>query len=107
MQRGKTRPKEEKVIGALVGGYESSDAGDHDEVEDEGIPPPPPPEAGAPPEPPMIDEFPLEPETQGEKEDGPEGGTEEDEKKRLRRQRAEEWKRKRAKEKARESLIGD
>lgn len=100
--RRKTRPKEEKAMGALVGGYESSDEESTDEPS---MPPPLPP---PPLSPPPKDEASLEPEfmqmedrTQAEHvvEDGKvaESAVDEEEKKRLRRQRAEEWKRKRAK----------
>jgi len=116
------KKKEEKAVGALLGGYESSDdeeegqegPGDEDE---EGIPPPPPPpteEDGLPPPPPSPPDgghsVPQEQtsdagiigETVGEDRDARSRveETDEEEKKRLRRLKVEEWKRQRAEAKA-------
>lgn len=93
----KAKPKEEKAMGALVGGYESSDDEMEGEVMGPLASPPPPPPGEAPPEP---DDAHTSPSVVDEREEEHEShliGKDEEETKRQRRLRAEEWKRKRAK----------
>ena len=107
-RRDKDRPGEEKAMSALVGGYESSeegDEGDDGEMRDgDKRPPPPPPDADLPPEPPEAPISENDSPSEGTKVHGPEQDVKDavgndEEKKSLRRQRAEEWKRKRAAQK--------
>lgn len=94
-RKSKSRPKEEKAMGALVGGYESSDEDDEDN-EPEDLPPTPPPDDGFPHEPPLPDSGPSKSDEQGAETKVADDEVDEEEKKRERRRRAEEWKRKRA-----------
>jgi hypothetical protein len=91
MKAREEAPLQRKAVGALVGGYESSDEDEGGgEREPSGSPPPPPPE-----EPPRLPSSPPAPEDKVlSNEIGPKGDQEE-ENRRLRRVRAEEWKRKR------------
>jgi hypothetical protein len=95
--------KEKKSVGSLIGGYESSD----EDEEDEGAPP----SLSPPPSPPDIDLPPLPEESDlidaaSESRDEPEAAeqatsvAEEEDRQRLRRLKAEEWKRKRAEAKS-------
>ena len=116
------KKKEEKAVGALLGGYDSSaeDSEEDEENEDEEAvsgTPLPPDEEGLPPPPPSppslapicpgdeavaaiadttVDTQDITPQVQPIEV----ADTGEEEKKRLRRLKAEEWKRKRAEEKA-------
>jgi hypothetical protein len=98
--------KERKSVGSLIGGYESSEDEDEDEDEEKeggppslSPPPPPPPDTELPPVP---EEYnPLDTVSAGNtgshstKEVTP-AEEEEEERQRIRRLKAEEWKRKRA-----------
>lgn len=86
--------KEKKAVGNLIGGYESSNDSDDDDDEspDQQDPPPPPPPMMDIPEPPSEAETTLP----GVPTTTPDIGHDEAEKQRLRRLKAEEWKRKRA-----------
>ena len=77
-----------KAVGALVGGYDSSDS-DEDLPSPPGSPPPPPPEDGANLAD-TVNDRPVPNATEGIEE----------EKQRERRRRAQDWKRKRAEEKS-------
>lgn len=96
--------REKKAVGGLIGGYESdsdsdSDAGPGRDVDGGDDPPPPPP--SSPPGPPPVD-IPPPPSDDADEEvseipqGAPSTAETEAEKKRLRRLKAEEWKRKRA-----------
>lgn len=103
VRRGKATaeaPKERKTVGALIGGYASSEeedeGGDGEGPEQPGdSPPPPPPPLEEPPRPPSP---PPDPEARNGSDRSGLAGTDldaEEEKRRQRRLRAEEWKRKR------------
>jgi hypothetical protein len=94
--------KEKKNVGTLIGGYESSDEDDDDtEAEPPMLPPPPPPDIEIPP-------LPDEDEPEFDDRDhlaltenaSASESVEEMERQRIRRLKAEEWKRKRAQAKA-------
>jgi hypothetical protein len=97
-------PKERKTVGALIGGYASSDE-EEDEGDGEGPgppgdspPPPPPPPLPPLEEPPQPPSPPPDPKARNGNDLGGIAGTDldaEEEKRRQRRLRAEEWKRKR------------
>jgi hypothetical protein len=98
--------KEKKSVGSLIGGYESSDEDDEDE-EAGGpptmSPPPPPPDIDLPPLPEEGDPTNASSDSRIEATTATEDATpieEEEERQRLRRLKAEEWKRKRAEAKA-------
>lgn len=106
--------KEQKNVGSLIGGYESSDEDEGDDVDDVARPstspppPPPPPDVEFPPLPDEIDSRPT-----GRAPTGSDGhgdhklaegdmpAGEDEERQRLRRLKAEEWKRERAETKTR------
>ena len=97
----KKKEKEEKAMGALVGGYESSE----DETEDGDGPPPPPRDLmdSLPPPPPDDDNtaqsppgpLDVDPPRKPQGSPRPKSSEDEAEKQRIRRLRAEEWKRNR------------
>lgn len=102
------KKKEEKAVGALLGGYDSSDEEDGDET-DQGGDPVGPPASPPPPSPPMKDSpRALTPLSVGEsasidtirQPDGQDSAEAEAEKQKERRRRAEEWKRQRAEAKS-------
>jgi len=95
--------KEKKSVGSLIGGYESSDEDEEDESGPPSLsPPPPPPDVELPPLPDEGDPM----DTGSENRVDPavaEDATpteEEEDRQRLRRLKAEEWKRKRAEAKS-------
>jgi len=95
--------KEKKSVGSLIGGYESSDEDEEDRGGPPSLsPPPPPPDIDLPPLPEeddLIDaaaESHIEPETAKQAT----SVAEEEDRQRLRRLKAEEWKRKRAEAKS-------
>jgi hypothetical protein len=105
--------KEKKSVGSLIGGYESSD-GEEDEEDDENLEEGGPPSLSPPPPPPPDIELPPLP-YEGEGDlidtgsdsrivpaatDDATPTEEEEDRQRLRRLKAEEWKRKRAEAKA-------
>lgn len=96
MSDPKRKVKEEKAVGALLGGYESSDEDEDDETD---VPPPPPPEEDErpPTPPPLADSI---HQTASSAISGEPEPSEEEIKQSERRQRAEEWKRKRAETKS-------
>jgi hypothetical protein len=95
--------KEKKSVGSLIGGYESSD---EDEEEEGGpptmSPPPPPPDIDLPPLPKESDLIDAASESHIEPEAAEQATSvaEEEDRQRLRRLKAEEWKRKRAEAKS-------
>ena len=103
VRRGKARPKEEKAMGALVGGYESGD----EDVEEHGTPPrcSPPKEEILPPSPwsmedgivagTQLSELPAQSKIEQEEAEIVTNEEEEREEKILRLRRLVEWKRKR------------
>ena len=102
VRKRKRKPVEDKAVGALVGGYESSDEDQAEGEEPEDTPPPPPDES---PEVPPDNAQAQEASCPGATaERSPRMVETEDvqETKRLRRSRLEEWKRKRAEEKAKD-----
>jgi hypothetical protein len=95
--------KEKKSVGSLIGGYESSDEDEEDEGGPPSLsPPPPPPDIDLPPLPEEKDFIDAASESRDEPEAAelatPAG--EEEDRQRLRRLKAEEWKRKRAEAKS-------
>ena len=113
------KKKEEKAVGALLGGYDSSDEESEEDEDEEAVSgtPPPPDEEELPPPPPSPPSVaPVCPDNEAvaaiadtpvhTQDIAPQvqpievADTGEEEKRRLRRLKAEEWKRKRAEEKA-------
>jgi len=109
LQSGKNE-KEKKSVGSLISGYESSDEDENEEENEVGElpssspPPPPPPDIDLPPLPnkvdpgfldrnSLVDNKAAEPFTAVSEED-------EEDRQKLRRLKAEEWKRKRAEAKS-------
>jgi len=106
LQSGKNE-KEKKSVGSLIGGYESSDE-DEDEEENDGDellspspPPPPPPDSDLPP---LPDEGNTGCSDRDDLVDNEAAGvtpvSEEEDRQKFRRLKAEEWKRKRAEAKS-------
>jgi hypothetical protein len=102
--------KEKKSVGSLIGGYESSDEDDNEDGEDKEADEGGPPSLSPPPPPPDIELPPL-PEEGDLKDAASESRIEpaaaeqatlvaEEDRQRVRRLRAEEWKRKRAEAKS-------
>jgi len=99
------KEKEKKSVVSLIGGYESSDEDDGDEEEGgppSFSPPPPPPDIDLPPLPEENDLIDAASESRIEAEAAEQATSvaEEEDRQRLRRLKAEEWKRKRAEAKS-------
>jgi len=95
--------KEKKSVGSLIGGYESSDEDEEDRGGPPSLsPPPPPPDIDLPPLPEEDDLIDAAAESRDEPEAAEQATsvTEEEDRQRLRRLKAEEWKRKRAEAKS-------
>ena len=96
--------KEKKSVGSLIGGYESSDEDEEDESGPPSLsPPPPPPDIELPPLPDEGDLTDIGSGSRIEATTATEDATpvsEEEDRQRLRRLKAEEWKRKRAEAKS-------
>jgi hypothetical protein len=95
--------KEKKSVGSLIGGYESSDEDEEDEGGPPSLsPPPPPPDIDLPPLPEEKDLIDAASESHIEPEAAEQATSvaEEEDRQRLRRLKAEEWKRKRAEAKS-------
>jgi hypothetical protein len=90
-------------VGSLIGGYESSDEDEEDEGGPPSLsPPPPPPDIDLPPLPEEKDLIDAASESHIEPEAAEQATSvaEEEDRQRLRRLKAEEWKRKRAEAKS-------